>query len=55
MPVTSESITQSTGYPPCEACPEKSVDMGNDRLGMSIAVDWDIKPQTIQKNYRILA
>ena len=23
MPVTSESITQSTGYPPCEACPEK--------------------------------
>ena len=40
-----------------EACPEKkSVDMGTDRLGMRIAVDWDIKPQTMQKNnYRILA
>ena len=42
--VTSESITQSTGYPLCEACPEKSVEMGTDCLGMRIAVDWDIKP-----------
>ena len=23
--------------------------MGTDRLGMRIAVDWEIKPQTIQK------
>ena len=49
MSVTSERITQSTGYQLCEACPEKSVDMGTDRLGMRIAVDWEIKPQTIQK------
>ena len=31
------------------------MDMGTDRLGMRIAVDWDIKLQTIKKNYRILA
>ena len=49
------SITLSIGYPFCEVCPENSVDMGTDRLGMRIAVDWDIKPQTIQKNYRTLA
>ena len=42
-------MTQSTGYPLSEACPEKSVDMGTDRLGMRIAVDWDIKPQKMQK------
>ena len=30
--------------------------MGTGRIGMRIAVDWDIKPQTMQKkNYRILA
>ena len=45
MSVASESITQSAGYPLCEACP----DMGTDLLGMIIAVDWDIQPQTIQK------
>ena len=51
----SESITQSTGYPLCEACPEKNCGyIGTDRLG--IRIDWDIKPQTMQKkNYRILA
>ena len=50
MSVTSESITKSIGYPLCEACPEKKrVDMGTDRLGMRIAVDWDIKPQIMQK------
>ena len=39
------SITQSTVYPLCEAFPE----VGTDRLGMRIAVDWDIKTQTIQE------
>ena len=29
--------------------------MGTDRLGMRIAIDRDIKPQTMKKNYRILA
>ena len=28
---------------------KKNVDMGTDSLGMKIAVDWDIKPQTMQK------
>ena len=35
--VTSESITQSTGYP--KLIQKKGVDMGTDRLGMRIAVD----------------
>ena len=47
--VTNESITQRTGYPLCEACPEKSVDIGTDLLGMRIAVDWDMKQQKMQK------
>ena len=37
-------------FPAREACPGNiSVDMGTDCLGMRIAVDWDIKTQTIQK------
>ena len=31
------------------------MDMGTDRLSMRKAVDWDIRPQTMQKYYRILA
>ena len=33
---------------PFEVCPGKSVDRGTGRLGMTLAVDWDVKRETIQ-------
>ena len=30
------------------------MDRGTGRLGMTLAVDWDVKPETIQNNYRII-
>ena len=34
---------------PFEVCPGKSVDRGTGRLGMTLAVGWDVKLETIQK------
>ena len=38
-----------------EACPGKSVVRLTDSLDMTIAVDWDVKPQTKQKLMSVFA
>ena len=52
MSVTSESMCAKYCMvkPPSQACPEKSVIRLNDHLYMTIAVDWDVKPQTKQND-----
>ena len=52
MSVTSERMWAKYCMvkPPSQACPEKSVIRLNDHLYMTIAVDWDVKPQTKQND-----
>ena len=39
--------------PPSQACPEKSVIRLKHHLYLTIAVDWDVKPQTKQNDWTV--
>ena len=41
-------MRKRTGHPHSQACPGKSMVRLTDHLDMTMAVDWDIKPQTKQ-------
>ena len=49
--ITSESMFTKYWLFAYQACPGKSVLKLTDRQNMTIAVDWDIKPQTKQNSY----
>ena len=48
LSVTSESMCTMYWLTACKLAHEKSVVRLTDRLDMTIAVDWDVKPQTNQ-------